>query len=86
MTPYIYITYSIVECEKHEAQTMLQQCIMHVKRTGRFIFLRSPIVALFSTLHVTSRLGSSHETTVRTRDPSATRICCPGLTEVANFS
>lgn len=53
---------------------------------GRFMFLRSPMEALFSTRVLTSPAASSQERTVKTREPSATKMVCPGVTEVAKVA
>mmetsp|Transcript_3863 Transcript_3863/g.10083 ORF Transcript_3863/g.10083 Transcript_3863/m.10083 type:complete len:232 (-) Transcript_3863:267-962(-) len=51
---------------------------------GRFMFLRSPIDWLFSTMQMTE--VARHLDTLRTSDPSAIRIVDPGATEVGSFS
>lgn len=51
---------------------------------GRFMFLRSPITALFSMRQVASLVPGSSDRTVKTSDPSATKICCPAETDVHN--
>mmetsp|Transcript_31571 Transcript_31571/g.91810 ORF Transcript_31571/g.91810 Transcript_31571/m.91810 type:complete len:219 (+) Transcript_31571:652-1308(+) len=51
---------------------------------GRFMFLRSPILALFSTRTSTKPLP--HSSTVATTEPSAMRIVFPGTTLSGNFS
>ena len=52
---------------------------------GKFMFLRSPMAALFSILHVTSPASALILTTVKTKLPSATKMGCPGRTDSQSF-
>ena len=49
------------------------------------MFFLSPMEQVFSTRVSTVPAASSQSRTVRTREPSATRIFCPGFTELARL-